>query len=46
MFRSGFSIVLTPVAAIWFAAKVFRVGLLMHGKPPTVATMIRWAKDA
>jgi ABC-type Na+ efflux pump permease subunit len=32
--------------AIWFAAKVFKVGLLMHGKPPSLATLIRWARDA
>jgi ABC-2 type transport system permease protein len=30
--------------AVWFAAKVFRVGLLMHGKPPSFATMIKWAR--
>jgi type VI protein secretion system component VasK len=27
-------------AAIWFAAKAFRIGLLMHGKPPTFGTLI------
>jgi ABC-type Na+ efflux pump permease subunit len=32
--------------AIWFAAKVFKVGLLMHGKPPNVTTLLRWAKAA
>jgi len=32
--------------AIWFAAKVFRIGLLMHGKPPNLATLIRWARAA
>jgi ABC-2 type transport system permease protein len=31
-------------AAFWFAGKVFRVGLLMHGKPPNVRTLIRWAR--
>ena len=34
------------VAAVWFAAKVFRIGLLMHGKPPDLATLIRWARAA
>jgi len=29
---------------MWFAAKVFRVGLLMFGKPPTMKTLIRWAR--
>jgi ABC-2 type transport system permease protein len=31
---------------VWFAAKVFKFGLLMHGKPPNFATMIRWARMA
>ena len=31
-------------AALWFAAKVFRVGLLMYGKPPTLGTLVRWAR--
>jgi len=33
-------------AAIWFAAKVFRIGLLMYGKPPNIGTLIRWARSA
>lgn len=33
-------------AAVWFAAKVFKIGLLMHGKPPNFATLIRWARMA
>jgi ABC-2 type transport system permease protein len=33
-------------AAVWFASKVFRVGLLMYGKPPDLATLIRWARSA
>ena len=32
--------------AIWIAAKVFRVGLLMYGKPPDVRTLIRWVRAA
>lgn len=32
--------------AIWFAAKIFKVGLLMHGRPPNVATLVRWARQA
>jgi ABC-2 type transport system permease protein len=31
---------------LWFAAKVFKIGLLMHGKPPSVGTLIRWARMA
>jgi ABC-type Na+ efflux pump permease subunit len=33
-------------AAIWFAAKVFRVGVLMYGKPPNFATLIKWVRMA
>jgi ABC-2 type transport system permease protein len=33
-------------AAVWFAAKVFRIGLLMYGKPPDFATLIRWVRAA
>jgi ABC-2 type transport system permease protein len=33
-------------AAVWFAAKVFKIGLLMHGKPPNFATLVRWAREA
>jgi ABC-2 type transport system permease protein len=32
--------------AIWFAAKVFRIGLLMFGKAPNFATLIRWVRSA
>ena len=33
-------------AAVWVAAKVFRVGLLMYGKPPDLRTLIRWVRAA
>lgn len=33
-------------ASLWFAAKVFRIGLLMYGKPPSIATLIRWARTS
>jgi ABC-2 type transport system permease protein len=36
----------SAVVAMWFAAKIFKVGLLMHGKPPSIGTLIRWAKQA
>lgn len=32
--------------AIWFAAKVLRIGLLMFGKAPNIATLIRWVRAA
>ena len=33
-------------ACVWFAARIFRISLLMHGKPPNFATLIRWARMA
>jgi ABC-type Na+ efflux pump permease subunit len=38
--------VVSVAAVLWFAAKVFRIGLLMYGKPPDFATMIRWVRAA
>jgi ABC-2 type transport system permease protein len=34
------------VAAVWLAAKVFRIGLLMFGKPPDFKTLVRWVRAA
>lgn len=31
---------------VWFAAKVFRVGLLMYGKPPNFMTLLKWVRMA
>lgn len=33
-------------AALWFASRVFKIGLLMHGRPPNFATLVRWARQA
>lgn len=32
------------VAALWAAAKVFRVGVLLTGKPPTPREILRWIR--
>lgn len=32
--------------AVWFAAKVFRIGILMFGKAPNFATLIRWVRSS
>lgn len=29
---------------IWVAAKIYRVGIFMYGKKPTVKELIRWAR--
>ncbi|MEM7756353.1 MAG: ABC transporter permease, partial [Planctomycetota bacterium] len=38
--------VIAAYGSVWFAAKVFRVGLLMFGKPPNFATLIKWVRMA
>lgn len=31
---------------VWGAVKIFRVGVLMYGKPPTMLTLLKWLKEA
>ncbi len=35
---------LSVLVAIWAAGKVFRVGVLMYGKPPSLRELIRWLR--
>jgi len=34
------------VGSVWCASKVFTIGLLMHGKPPDLKTLLRWIREA
>lgn len=34
------------IAMIWAAAKIFRVGVLMYGKTPSLVEMLRWVRYA
>jgi len=34
------------IIAAWGAAKIFRIGVLMYGKPPNFATLIKWVRMA
>ena len=37
-------LVLTIVGTIWLSAKIYRVGILMYGKKPTVKEIVKWIK--
>jgi len=39
-------LVLSVPLAIWAAAKVFRTGILMYGKPPRLRELLRWVRQA
>ena len=34
----------TFVLCIWFAAKIYRVGILMYGKKPSIKELIKWLR--
>ena len=47
LWQIGLSIALLVAAiwaAVWFAAKIYRVGVLMYGKPPTLPELVKWLR--
>lgn len=47
VWQIALSIVLTSLTiaiVIWIAARIYRVGILMYGKPPTFPEIVRWAR--
>jgi ABC-2 type transport system permease protein len=37
-------LVVTILAILWFAARIYRVGILMYGKKPNLPELFRWLK--
>lgn len=37
-------IVIATLAIIWITAKIFRVGILMYGKRPTLPELVKWVR--
>lgn len=38
--------IVAAVIAAWAAAKIFRIGVLMYGKPPNFTTLLKWIRMA
>ncbi len=36
--------ILFTILLMWFSAKIFRTGILMYGKKPTIKEMLKWLK--
>jgi ABC-2 type transport system permease protein len=34
------------VAATWVASRIYRVGILMTGKRPSLRELVRWVREA
>jgi ABC-2 type transport system permease protein len=39
------SVLIGALAAVWLASRIYRVGLLMYGKRPTVRELLRWVRQ-
>jgi ABC-2 type transport system permease protein len=37
-------VVLATIVIVWFAARIFRIGILMYGKRPTLPEIARWVR--
>lgn len=38
------SVVIAYAAMVWLTGKVFRIGILMYGKRPTLPEIIKWVR--
>ncbi|MBU0982845.1 MAG: ABC transporter permease [candidate division Zixibacteria bacterium] len=37
-------VVVTTIVVVWLTSKIFRVGILMYGKRPTLGELVKWIK--
>lgn len=44
LLTSIFLLIITFMAIVWLAAKIYRVGILMYGKKPTYRELLKWLK--
>jgi ABC-2 type transport system permease protein len=38
------SMIITILGVVWLAAKLYRVEMLMYGKPPTLPELVKWLR--
>ena len=41
---SIFGMILTILAAVWVVSRIYRVGILMYGKRPSIAELGKWIR--
>ena len=41
---SMFLLIITFISIVWFAAKIYRIGILMYGKKPSYKELYKWLK--
>jgi ABC-2 type transport system permease protein len=44
IFASLILLVLTTMFMIWFSGKIYRIGILMYGKPPSIPEILKWVR--
>ena len=44
MLAAAFSTLIGAVVVAWLAGRIYRVGILAHGKRPKVKELINWMK--
>jgi ABC-2 type transport system permease protein len=37
-------LLVSTAGVVWAAGRIFRVGLLMQGKPPTIPELLKWVR--
>jgi ABC-2 type transport system permease protein len=38
--------ILGSIGAVWLSARIYRVGMLMYGKRPTMGELMKWIRYA
>lgn len=44
LYLSMFLLIITFIGAVWFSGRIYRVGILMYGKKPSIREIIKWIR--